>query len=136
AFCPAKLECNIPSFIETNLAESSAECGHLSVRLRLGTRAKKADHRHRALRARRHRPRRRRAAEQRDERAPLHSITSSAALSSLSGTMRPCILAVWWLMISSNLLDCTTGRSAGFVPLRMRPAYTPTCRHASRRLAP
>ena len=39
----------------------------------------KPDHRHRRLlRARRERPRRRRAAEQRDELAPLHSITSSA----------------------------------------------------------
>jgi hypothetical protein len=36
----------------------------------------------------------RRAAEQRDERASLHSITSSAVASSLSGTVRPSILAV------------------------------------------
>ena len=42
-----------------------------------------ADHRHRRLlRARRERPRRRRAAEQRDELAALHSITSSARASS------------------------------------------------------
>ena len=34
---------------------------------------------------------------------------------------RPSILAVWALMTSSNLLDCTTGRSAGLAPLRMRP---------------
>ena len=41
------------------------------------------DHRHRRLlRPRRERPRRRRAAEQRDELAPLHSITSSARASS------------------------------------------------------
>jgi hypothetical protein len=51
-----------------------------------------------------------------------YSITSSAATSSLSGTVRPSILAVWALMTSSNLLDCTTGRSAGLAPLRMRPA--------------
>ena len=37
----------------------------------------------RLLRARRERPRHRRAAEQRDEFAPLHSITSSARASSL-----------------------------------------------------
>ena len=30
--------------------------------------------------------------------------------------------AVWALMTSSSLLDCTTGRSAGLAPLRMRPA--------------
>src|SRR6516225_4425013 len=54
----------------------------------------------RLLRVRRERPRRRRAAEQRDELAPLHSITSSAATSSLSGTVRPSILAVEALMTS------------------------------------
>src|SRR5262249_42974489 len=81
-----------------------------------------ADHRHRRLlRACCERPRRR-AAEQPDELAALHSITSSAATSSLSGTVRPSILAVGTLMTSSNLLDCTTGNSAGFAPLRMRPA--------------
>jgi len=30
-------------------------------------------------------------------------------------------LAIGALMTSSNLLDCTTGKSAGFAPLRMRP---------------
>jgi hypothetical protein len=50
-----------------------------------------------------------------------HSITSSARASSVGGISRPSILAVWALMTSSNLLDCTTGRSAGFAPLRMRP---------------
>jgi hypothetical protein len=43
----------------------------------------------RLLRARRERPRRR-AAEQRDERAPLHhSITSSARASSVTDTSKP-----------------------------------------------
>ena len=74
------------------------------------------------LRARRERPRRRRAAEQRDELAPPHSITSSARASSVGGTSRPSALAVLRLMTSSNLVACTTGRSAGFAPLRMRPA--------------
>src|SRR5262249_16451425 len=79
------------------------------------------DHRlSRLLRRCRERPRRC-AAEQRDELAPLHSITSSAATSSLSGTVRPSILAVSALMTSSNFVDCMTGRSAGFAPLRMRP---------------
>src|SRR5262249_55347695 len=49
--------------------------------------------------------------------AASHSITSSAATSSLSGTVRPSIRAVWWLMISSTLVDCPTGRSAGLAPL-------------------
>ena len=51
-----------------------------------------------------------------------YSITSSAATSSLSGTARPSILAVPVLMTNSNLVDCTTGKSAGLAPLRMRPA--------------
>src|SRR5262249_21602382 len=72
------------------------------------------------LRARRERPRCR-AAEQVDELAPSHSIPSSAATSSLSGTVSPSIRAVWWLITSSNLLACTTGKSAGLAPLRMRP---------------
>jgi len=50
-----------------------------------------------------------------------YSITSSAATSSLSGTVRPSILAVWALMTSSILLDCRTGKSVGLAPLRMRP---------------
>src|SRR5215470_11630790 len=62
-----------------------------------------------------------RAAEQRDEVASLHSITSSAVASSVDGTVRPSILAVSALITSSNLLACTTGNSAGFAPLRMRP---------------
>ena len=50
-----------------------------------------ADARHpfRLLRARRERPRSRRAAEQRDELAALHSITSSARASSDGGTVEP-----------------------------------------------
>ena len=81
-----------------------------------------APHVIRLLRARRERPRCRYAAEQRDERAPLHSITPSAMASSDGGTVRPSICALWVLMTSSNLVDCTTGRSVGFSPLRMRPA--------------
>src|SRR5215469_9393625 len=61
--------------------------------------AEKSDHRHPCLlRARRQRPRRRRAAEKRYEgAAPDHSITSSARPSSVSGTVRPSDLAVFKL---------------------------------------
>ena len=52
------------------------------------------------LRARRKRPRRRRAAEQRDELAPLHSITLSARPSSASGMLMPSTAAVLVLMES------------------------------------
>src|SRR5215475_2017934 len=43
-------------------------------------------------------------------------------LVSVGGTVRPSIRAVAVLITSSNLVACTTGKSAGFAPLRMRPA--------------
>src|SRR5262245_26426466 len=89
------------------------------------------------LRPCRERPRRRCAAEQRDQLAPPdHSITSSARASSVAGISRPKIRAVCALMTSSNLVDCSTGKSAGLAPLRMRPAYTPACRYVSTMLTP
>src|SRR5262249_14529054 len=72
------------------------------------------------LRPRRERPRGCRAAEQRDERASPHSITSSARASNVAGTVRPNAFAVLRLMTSSYLVGACTGRSAGFSPLRMR----------------
>src|SRR6516162_4704517 len=59
-------------------------------------------------------------AEQRDELAPLHSITSSARASNVAGTSRPSAFAVFRLITSSYLVGACTGRSPGFSPLRMR----------------
>src|SRR5215475_8025050 len=67
--------------------------------------------------------RRRRAAEQRDELAPLHSITSSARCCKNHGTSSPSALAVLRLMTRSNLVGCTTGKSPGLAPLRIRSTY-------------
>ena len=94
----------------------------LSFRVALGEGHQHADAPHAIglLRARRERPRSRRAAEQRDELAALHSITSSARASSVGGTSRPSALAVLRLITSSYLVGACTGRSAGFSPLRMR----------------
>src|SRR5262245_35753121 len=50
------------------------------------------------------------------------SMTSSARASSLSGIWRPSAFAVLRLITNANLMDCITGRSAGFSPLRIRPA--------------
>src|SRR6476619_933388 len=72
------------------------------------------------LRARRDRPSGR-TAEQGDELAASHSITSSARASSVGGTSRPSALAVLRLTTRSNLVGCMTGRSVGLSPLRMRP---------------
>src|SRR5262244_726085 len=63
----------------------------------------------RLLRARRERPSRCRAAEQRDELAALHSITSSAATSKPGGTLRPSALAVFKLSTVSYLVGACTG---------------------------
>src|SRR5436305_15323545 len=49
----------------------------------------------------------------------LHSITSSARARIEGGMVRPSALAVFRLMTSWYLEACSTGRSAGFAPLRI-----------------
>src|SRR5262249_49600292 len=54
-----------------------------------------------------------------NERSPCcHWITSSARASSDGGIVRPRAFAVFRLITSSNLVGCSTGRSAGFAPRR------------------
>src|SRR5262249_27507679 len=79
-----------------------------------------SDHWHRGLLCTRPERPRRRAAEAYKERAPPHSITSSARASSVVGISRPMALAVLRLNTSSYRVGAWTGRSAGFSPLRMR----------------
>jgi hypothetical protein len=50
-----------------------------------------------------------------------YSIIASASNWIEFGTLIPRALAVCRLMTNSNLVDCRTGRSAGFAPLRMLP---------------
>ena len=50
-----------------------------------------------------------------------YSITSSARPSREIGKVMPSALAVFRLRTSSTFVDCCTGRSPGFSPLRMRP---------------
>src|SRR6516162_5652315 len=71
------------------------------------------------LRARREWPQNGRGAEQRDEVSLLHSMTSSACANRMAGTVRPNALAVFRLITSLNFTGCWTGRSQGFVPLRI-----------------
>src|SRR5262249_28205448 len=84
----------------------------------------------RLLRARRERPSRR-AADERDERAALHSITSSARASKVDGISSPIALAVLRLKMSLNFVGICTGRSPGFSPRRMRSTYSAVLRRAS-----
>src|SRR5262245_28091187 len=115
-------DCYVLALHVADVLEAQAECAQ-TVRHRVRrSGVKEPNHRHRRLlRIRRERPRRR-APEQRDELAPLHSITSSAMASSEGGTVRPNMRAVVLLMTSSNLVGCTTGKSAGLAPLSTRPA--------------
>src|SRR5262249_43426077 len=76
----------------------------------------------RLLRARRKRPRGS-AAEQRDEGAAPHSITSSAATSRPGGTVSPIAFAVLRLTTVSKFVGASTGSSAGVAPPRVRPTY-------------
>ena len=60
-----------------------------------------------------------RAAVSRCSRRRNYSITSSASNCKELDTSMPSNLAVCALMTNSNFVDCTTGRSAGFAPLRI-----------------
>src|SRR5262249_60629461 len=99
--------------------------GERSEDIRIGPRqgaAEKPDYRYRRLlRARRERPRGRRAAQQRDERAALHSITSSARASTVLGTSMLSDSPVLRLLTRWNLVGSTTGSSSGFSPRTIRP---------------
>src|SRR5262245_17827688 len=117
---PAILDHDILALDVAGFAEALAECRQIACTIDRRRAAEKSDHRHRwLLRVRRQRPRRR-TAEQRDERAAPHSITSSALARSVGGTSRPSAFAVFRLITSANLVGACTGRSAGFSPLRMR----------------
>src|SRR5262249_26091486 len=96
ALRPAIFDRHVAAFDVAGFLQGLTECSRhwLVSGRRLGV--EKSDHRHRRLlRARRERPRDGRAAEQRDELAALHSITSSAVASSVDGTERPSALAVF-----------------------------------------
>src|SRR5262249_26388682 len=72
------------------------------------------------LRPRRQRPRDSSAAEQRDELAPLHSITSLAAETKSGESPSPRAWAVRRLMTKSNCEVALMGRSSGLAPRRIR----------------
>src|SRR5262249_11344821 len=133
---PAKVDGNILALDESGLLQPLSQRGDRLRKAGFRRAPEKPDHRDgRLLRARRERQRRR-AAEQRDERAALHSITSSARASSVSGTSSPSAFAVLRLMTSPYLVGACTGRSAGFSPLRMRSTYPAACRNWSTRSGP
>src|SRR5262245_5649033 len=123
---------DVASFNVAEVPESSNQAFEIGS-LFLGTASvpKHPDYRNssRLLRARRERPRDRRAAEQRHEIAAPHSITSSAMASRVGGTSMPSALAVLRLITSSNVLGCSTGISAGFAPRRILSTTSAARRH-------
>ena len=65
----------------------------------------------------------RRSAARRMDRAyggGVHSITRSALINNACGIFSPSAFAVLPLMTNSILVGCSTGRSAGFAPLKIR----------------
>src|SRR5580700_3023046 len=53
-----------------------------------------------------------------------HWITESASASNLSGISRPIAFAVLTFITNSNLVGCSTGRSAGFAPLAILSTFS------------
>src|SRR5499433_214554 len=112
-FRPTVFDRDILALAKAGLFQTFAKCAQAVRESIRRYRGEKSDHRHRPLlRARRERPRSRRAAEQRDELAALHSITSSALASSMGGISRPSAFATIRLITKSNLVGCSTGMSA------------------------
>src|SRR5262249_61237499 len=102
---------------------------------RAGT--EETDHRHtRLLRPRPERPCRGHTAEQRDELAALHSITSSARARSIGATVRPSTLAAVKLITSSNLVGNSIGRSPALAPFKILPTKSAVRRQLSRNSTP
>src|SRR5256886_17521157 len=110
---------DVSALDKTGLAKTAPKRRHQMRRIFGRRDPQESDHGHCGLlRLRRKRPRGR-TAEQRDERAALHSITSSARIRNESGMANPSALAVVRLTTRSNLVGCSTGISAGFTLRRI-----------------
>src|SRR5262245_28384646 len=137
AFRPAILDRQVLAVYVAGFPQSLAKRGCVeSIPLRRCA-VEESDCRHcRLLPARSERPRSR-AAEQRDElAAAAHSITSSARRRKASGIFSPSTLAVVRLTTRSNLVGCSTGRSAGFAPRRILSTYSAARRKRSGKFGP
>src|SRR6516162_7029778 len=101
---PAILDRHILALDVAGFTKALAECGQKACTIDWRRAAKEPNHRHRRLlRTHRERPRCR-AADQRDERAAPHSITSSARSGNAGGILNPSALAVLRFTTSSNLV--------------------------------
>jgi hypothetical protein len=78
----------------------------------------------------------RRSAEQADEVAPPHSITSSALASNNGGITTPIALAVFRLTMVLNFVACSIGMSPGLAPLRISSTKTAERRYIAEKSTP
>src|SRR5262245_14274585 len=133
---PAILDHDILALDVAGFANALPECGQIACTISKRRAAEESNHRHRRLlRPRRKRPCRR-AADQRDELAAPHSITSSARSRNDSGMASSSALAVVRLITRSNLLGCSTGMSPGFAPRRTLSTKSAERRNSSTALEP
>src|SRR5262249_18502173 len=110
----AILDYYVPVFDVARFSQGLEKCRQIRRARSWRSGVKKPDHRHgRLLRPRREWPSGYTAADQRDELAAPHSITSSARRRNDSGIVNPIALAVVRLMTRSNFVGCSTGMSAG-----------------------
>src|SRR5262249_21829722 len=65
----------------------------------------------------------------RDLRAAIYSISWSASVSTVHGTVTPSSFAVRRLTTSSNVVGCSMGMSAGFAPRRILSTKSAARRH-------
>src|SRR5262245_37259997 len=106
-FCPPVFNRDILAFDKRGLVQAPMKRGqHLPGVTGRFPFEESNDRHHRLLRMRRERPAGRRAAEQADERASFHSITSSARASRAGEMSKPSALAVLRLTTSSNFVGC------------------------------
>jgi len=69
-------------------------------------------------------------------RSVAYSSSRSAVTFSDCGTVIPICFAAFMLITSSNLVDCSMGRSAGFAPLRIFATYVAASRPSCGMLGP
>jgi hypothetical protein len=137
---PANVDADVAALRPAKLLQPLSKCRELRLShgIALGGVHQHADapHAPRLLRARRERPGDRRAAEERDELAPPHSITSSARSRIDIGISTPSALAVLRLIANSKFEVCSTGRSAGCAPRRIFATYEAARCHSGPVLTP
>ena len=132
ALCPTILDGNRAAFDPPQFAQPLQESDTPFTPSRARCGSQEPDRRQlvRLLRVRSTKRPRCRAAEHCYELAPLHSITSSARPSSVSGKVMPSALAVSRLIASSTVVGCSTGTSLGLVPCKTLTSWRANCRNS------